>query len=166
LAYGNYIAVVDWTDVVKLRDDARETLHPFKVIVVSHLLALWVTEQPLGGYLAQILDGGQELSPFFRHPFRHPKAHPANEVTSLESSLRAAWDELSPEAKTTHGFQRDIIEVLALLETAVKTQSGVISVLEPPADAERANRVACPFARPDELPVPWNNLSVLFGDTC
>jgi len=38
----------------------------------------------------------------------------------------------------------------------------LFSVLEPPADEQRAIRVACPFDEPDKLPIAWGSLSVMF----
>ncbi len=166
MAYGNYIAITNWIDVVNLRSNAQELIHPAKIIFVSHLTAYWVTEQPLNKCLAQILDGGQELSPSFWHPLRVPKVHSPDEARSLELNLRMAWDKLAPALRTTHLFEHDITEILALLRRAIATESAIISVLEPPADEERAKQVACPFDQSNQLPVPWNNLSVLFRHLC
>lgn len=162
MAYGNYIAVVDWLDIIKLREDLQQTVQPLKIGFVSHLASYWVKEKPLGEYLAQILDGGQELSPSFWHPFRVPRVHSPDAVRSLQSNLQAAWSEISPEAQAANAFQHDITEILLILKTAVAHESAVMSVLEPPADEERAKRVACPFDQFDKLPVRWGNLSAIY----
>ena len=163
MAYGNYIAAVNWFDIVRLREDSRQKLKPLKVSFVTHLTSYWVQEQPLGECLAQILNGGEDLSSSFWHPFQTPKVHPPKVVCSLQTKLQAAWDELTSEVKVTHGFQRDIAEILDVLKIAVEAEGAFLSVLEPPADEERASRVVCPFDEPDKLPVKWGNLSTLFG---
>jgi hypothetical protein len=159
VAYGNYIAAVDWLDVIRLRGGLQQTLKPLKVSFITQLTSLWVKEQPLGGCLAQILNDGEDLSASFWHPFQTPKVHPPKEAVSLEVRLKTAWDLLTPEAKSAHGFQRDILEILDILKATVENEAAFLSVLEPPADEERAKRVACPFEEPDKLPIEWGNLS-------
>lgn len=162
MAYANYIAIVEWAEVSRLREGTSQTLRPLRVIVVSHLTGYWVREQPLRDCLAQILDGGHELTPSFWHPFRPPMVHSADEVRGLWASLKIAWQELAPAVRAQHIFQHEIAEVLELLAAAVATGDALLSVLEPPADEERARRVACPFDQPEQLPMPWGSLSVPF----
>ena len=166
MAYGNYIAAVSWLDVVRLRENYQQKLKPLKVSFVTHLTSYWVQEQPLGECLAEILNSGEDLSASFWHPFQTPKVHPPKATYSLEVKLQTAWGELTSEDKATHGFQRDIAEILDVLKTAIATEGAFLSVLEPPADEERASGVACPFDEPDKLPVKWGNLSTLFGHLC
>ena len=166
MAYGDYIAAVDWKDVVHLRDGIQQTLQPRHVIFVSHLTAYYVTEESLKNTLIHIVDGGEELSPVYWHPFRAPKVLTPQNVIKLESDLRREWNELSREVRSEHGFSRDISEILAVLHTAASNKGALISVLEPPADKERAQRVLCPFDESSKLPVPWGQLSQLYGHLC
>lgn len=166
MAYGNYIAAVNWLDVIKLREGLQQTLKPAKVSIIGQLTSFCVKEQPLCECLAQILNGGENLSPLFWHPFQIPKVHPPEAALSLETKLQTAWDELTPENKATHGFQRDIVGIFDILKTAVEIEGAFLSVLQPPADEERAKRVLCPFDEPDKLPEQWNYLSVIFGHLC
>lgn len=166
MAYGNYIAAVDWKDVVRLRNGMQRTLHPRQVIFISHLTAYYVTEESLRNSLLQIVDGGEELSPAFWHPFRVPTVHTPQNVIKLETDLQREWNGLSIEVRAEHGFSRDISEILAVLQTAASNEDALISVLEPPVDNERAQRVLCPFDESSELQVPWGQLSQLYGHLC
>ena len=166
MAYGDFIAAVNWKDVVRLREGIQQTLQPQHVIFVSHLTAYYVTEEPLKRTLIQIVDGGEELSPKFWHPFRVPKVLTPQDVIKLEADLRREWNELATEVSAEHGFSRDISEILAVLHAATSNEGALMSVLEPPADKERAQRVLCPFDESSELPVPWGQLSQLYGHLC
>jgi hypothetical protein len=72
--------------------------------------------------------------------------------------LRCALEGLEIEAKLKPFFDLDISPILNVLGDAVENGLAVVSALEPPADNERAQRVACPFSDLDKLPVPWGRL--------
>ena len=164
MAYANYIAVVEWDAVLRLRAGGQKTLRPLSVGVVSHLTAHWEKREPLGSCLTQILDGGQELSPIFWHPFRAPRVHSPNEVRTLQTSLRKALEALTPAGELACALDQDVASICAAIDSAVNSGAAIVSALEPPADEERGRRVACPFDQPDQLPIPWGNLSALFKE--
>jgi hypothetical protein len=55
-------------------------------------------------------------------------------------------------------FRDEITQILDLLTSAAQSGSALVSVLEPPADEERASRVQCPFDPLEKLPFPWGGL--------
>ena len=93
----------------------------------------------------------------FWHPFRVPKVHPPAEVKSLQVALRNLTQGNKLD-QAVHGPGSDLEAIQFVLDEAVKCGAAVLSVLEPPVDEERARRVACPFAEPDNLPIPWGSV--------
>ena len=83
MAYGNYLASVDWGEVTELRGGHRASLIPMEITCVSHLLAGGVREQPLVRCLFEMLDRGESLSPIFWHPLRVPVVHSPQAVSIL-----------------------------------------------------------------------------------
>lgn len=158
MAYRNYLASVEWSDIVALREERRSTLTPHYIAAVSHLLAYAVAEQPLGTCLARIIDKGEVLSPSFWHPVRVPVAHSPEAISLLAAELRTALEVL--DAGKRHTFELDpaFADLDRVVADAAKNRRGVVSVLEPPADEQRAQRVTCPFDEPEKLPVPWGSL--------
>jgi hypothetical protein len=160
MAYLNYLASVEYTEMENVRRGAKPTLSPHIVGAVSHLLAYGVKQQPLGKCLNRILDKGEELSPSFWHPLRAPIIHTPGDASQLLSDLRAAIDTLDPQDKSIYECDYEIAEILKVLSDATNNNRCIVSVLEPPADQERAQRVACPFDEPDRLPnFPWGSLA-------
>jgi hypothetical protein len=71
-----------------------------------------------------------------------------------------AIDSLDPQGKAIYEGDYEIGEILKAVSDAADNSRCIVSVLEPPADQERAQRVACPFDEPDRLPnFPWGNLA-------
>jgi hypothetical protein len=160
MAYANYLASANWDEIASLRSGFRATIAPTEVITISHLYARAVQVQPLGGRLEEVLDGGEVLSPSFWHPLRVPVVHTPNGVRALATNLRAALTGLETRGQKEHVNDTEVAGVLLLLEHAAQSNLAVVSVLEPPADLERARRVICPFIEPEKLPIPWGNLAV------
>ena len=164
LAYANYIAAVAWDDVLRLRNGKLPAVRPLSVVVVSQLTAYWEKLQPLGACLVQILDGGQELFPSYWHPFRVPKVHSPHEVGTLRTNLQRSLEALTATERAAVVSQHELSLLSAVIEDAANAGAAIVSALEPPADEERAIRVACPFDEPDKLPIAWGNLSVMFKE--
>jgi hypothetical protein len=158
MAYANYLASVEWTEVESLRKGLKATLAAETIVSVSHLLPGAVKQQPLGGCFATIIDGGEILSPSFWHPLRVPVVHSPQAISGLTKNLLAALENLDSASKSRFGVDYEITSVLRVLNDAATNNRGLISVLEPPADEERAQRVRCPFSEPEQLPIPWGNL--------
>jgi len=161
MAYANYFASVEWGEVTNLRSGLRVTVAPHSITAVSHLLARGIKD--LGGCLEAILDKGEVLSPVLWHPLRVPMVHAPSAACSLATNLRAALEGLADDAKGRYAADYEIAEILRVLDDAAKTSRGVLSVLEPPADGERAQRVICPFDSPEKLVPPWGNLARTLG---
>jgi hypothetical protein len=158
MAYANYLASVEWREIEGLRGGERATISPRSSAGVSHLLADAVKEQPLSGCLADIIDNGEVLSPLLWHPLRAPLVHSPSAVSILATRLRSALESLDSDAKSRYGLDYEIKAVLRVVNDAAENNRALVSVLEPPADAERAQRVVCPFSEPEKLPIPWGNL--------
>jgi hypothetical protein len=159
MAYANYLASVDWKEIAGLRSGLKATIAPTTVVTISHLYARAVKLQPLGGCLAEVLDGGEGLLPSFWHPLRVPVVHTPDAVRVLAMNLRAALTGLEPGAQKEHLNDPEVSGVLRLLDEAALANLAVVSVLEPPSDLDRAKRVTCPFDEPEKLPIPWGNLA-------
>jgi hypothetical protein len=136
-------------------------MRPKKVLVVSHLVCYWTTEQPLRDCVTEIIDRGTELSAIFWHPLRIPMVHSPDEVRILSVNLKSVWDNLTAEQKETHPFRREVLDILGILDSAAAEGDALVSVLEPPADEARATRVRCPFDEPETLSLPWGNLAAI-----
>jgi hypothetical protein len=158
MAYANYLGSVEWSEIESLRSGEKVTMAAHTTAVVSHLLAGAVKEQRLRECLADIIDKGEVLSPSLWHPLRVPVVHSPSAVSALATSLRGAIESLDSGAKSRYGLDYEITAVLSVLSDAAENHRSLVSVLEPPADAERAQRVECPFGEPEKLPIPWGNL--------
>lgn len=157
MAYLNYLASVDWPEIEELRAGLRGSVTAKSVATVSHVLPGAVKERTLRACLTGIIDKGEVLHPIFWHPLRVPLLHPPEAVCSLNAELRAVLSGL--DARGEIGFSSDfeIMSVVGVLDEASKNKRGIVSVLGPPTDEERAKRVACPFNEPEKLPRPWEN---------
>jgi hypothetical protein len=154
---------VEWVDIVGVRNGSKATIAPRSIAATSHLLAYWVKEQPLGACLGSIIDQGEILSPLFWHPLRVPVVHSPEAVSSLAANLQMALESLDTLAKAVYVVDSEIASIVRVLHEAMKESHAIVSVLEPPADKERAQRVACPFDEPENLPTPWGNLEKTLG---
>jgi hypothetical protein len=164
MAYGNYLASVDWAEVEGLRLGIKTTIVPHGIASVSHILPGAVNnltasgKQPVASCLAEILDRGEVLLPSLWHPLRVPVVHSPQAVRALALNLQNALENLGMDKESRYWLDYEVTPVLNILSYAAKNGLGVVSVLEPPADEERAQRVACPFDDPEKLPVPWGGL--------
>lgn len=93
MAYLSLLASVPESQVLEIRGDASVKLQPSLLVPVSHLLAYWVTVQPLGELLGRAIDGGEKLNEKLTHAFRSPTYHSAQSVSLLHAELTAAWHE-------------------------------------------------------------------------
>jgi hypothetical protein len=158
MAYANYLASVEWTEIASLRKGLRTTIDPQSVVSVSHLLAGAVKEQPLRRCLAEVIDRGEVLSPLLWHPLRVPLVHSPDAAALLGTKMQTALESLDCSVKNKYVLDYEITGIVRVLADAANNNRGVVSVLEPPADEDRAQRVVCPFSEPDKLPIPWGNL--------
>jgi hypothetical protein len=91
LAYFNLIAAVPETEVKRFRADPTKLMRPSLVLGASHLLASWVTVQPLARLLWQTLDGGEVIHADLCHPLRPPLFQPLSNEWELAQQTDAAW---------------------------------------------------------------------------
>ncbi len=153
MAYLNLLASVPEVDLERFRgnresaggtensepagrtENREEWLRPSLVVGVSHLVASWISIQPLG----QALDGGNRVHPELWHPLRVPLFHTPNEVRQLATEVDAAIDpsEIAGDIWLTH----ELGQVRRLFRHAAGRGECVVSVLQPPVDPERASRV-------------------------
>jgi len=159
VAFLTYLATVDWHEVVELREQRRELLNTKSIICMSNLVTLWVKEQPLNETINDIVNGSEDLSNAFWHPWQVPRVVRPDQVPARGERLRSTWASLSESQQEKHLFRQDIVQLIAFTETAHE-KDAIVSVLEPSVDRERADRVRCPFADQSRLPVPWWSLAV------
>lgn len=151
MAYLNFLAAASSQQIQALRTDSTVLLRPSLVVAVSHLVGYWVEIQPLGELLGQALDGGEELSDQLWHPLRRPVFHTAEQVQSLHGKLTGAWDSArgpQTERDEWDWYRHEIGEVLRAFRHASERGECIVSVLQPPDDAERGRQVQMPFEFP------------------
>lgn len=109
------------------------SLTPSKAVLCSHLLAYWVTVQPLGQYLQAALDGGEILREDLRHRFRLPTWWSAATVEELSRQLSTTWQEVLqtqtiPDPEDWYCVE--ITKVVELFAHARAQQEAVVKMLE------------------------------------
>ena len=149
MAYLNFLVAVPDADVLALSRDVSLVLEPSLVVPVSHLIGYWVEVQPLGKLLGQAVDGGLTVSSELWHPLRPPVYHKSDAAKALYQQLTEEWQRVVAEKPVPEDdwFRIEIEKVLRLFRHASDRGESVVSVLERPADQERAHRVRIPFAR-------------------
>jgi hypothetical protein len=149
MAYGNILASVPEGRILAVQQDPGASLQASYSKTCSHLIAYWIKEQPLGGLLSRILDGGEVLHPTFRHPFRVPLFHRSGQVRELHAALVAEWRQ---GGESREWEDMEIGRVLDVLSHAASAGEGLISYLEPPDDLARAARVQLPRLNVENRP--------------
>jgi hypothetical protein len=160
MAYFNLLLSVPAAELAALRADASYIAKYTEQTAVSHLLAYWIKTQPLGELLASAIDGGEPIHDKLWHPLRNPIFHQPAGVAKLHSEIAAAWQQVPSDEKTRHPFDYfgpEIERLLAVFKHAAANGECVVSILEPPADAERADRVSFPFTRIDNTKRPFSS---------
>lgn len=148
MAYFNLLAAVPESEVERIRSDLEFVLRPSLVLGASHLLAYWVQEQPLGRLLGEAIDGGEVLHHRLWHPLRVPVFHRPAKVHQLAEQITAAWVPIAEIAKEDDGWlSAETTRLLRLYCHAAEARESVVSVIQAPADAERAVRVRIPWRR-------------------
>ncbi len=150
MAYLNLLAAVTEADLARLRADASVLLQPSLVSGASHLLATWIEDQPLGGLLWRALDGGQVIRPELWHPLRPPLVHGPAAVRELAEQVGALVDGLA--IVDDDWLAAEVGRLLRMFRHAAGAGECVVSALEPPADAARADRVRWLWAVPPLSP--------------
>ena len=115
MAYVNYLAVVNYEQIVEAVGPARVALMPTHVSAVSHFLTYSVEVQPLGRLLIEALDGGHGLDPELWHPLRPPKFHSPEATRRLCVDLELAWsnaDAADPARDAADWYRIEITKVL------------------------------------------------------
>src|SRR5262249_22223834 len=159
MAYANYLASVEWLQIVGLRRGLKKRITPLAVATASHLLPGVFKQDPLSSYISELMDGGETMEPSFWHPLRVPIVHSPDAAILLASKIMGRVNELDMRELDPFG---ELTGILRVLNDANRNSQAVVSVLEPPADKERARKVLCPFDEPEKLPIPWGNLSRIF----
>jgi hypothetical protein len=125
-------------------------MRPSRVTAVSHLIGMggWVEAQPLQSLLSRALDGGELLAASLWHPLREPVYHTPENVRDIALLLSEAWDAFRAEYSLPEDdwYRSEIGKAVALFNYAADRGEGVVSILQPPFDAERARRVKIPLA--------------------
>lgn len=152
MAYSNLLAAVPEADIARLRADPAVLLRPSMVSGVSHLLAYWVEDQPLGGLLGRALDGGEVIRPELWHPLRPPLVHGPAAVCEMAERVGAAAAGLA--LADDDWLAAEIGRLLRVFRHAAGAGECVVSALDPPADAARANRVRWLWPVPQRTPNP------------
>ena len=147
MAYLNFLVAAPEVDVLALSRDTSVVLEPSLVVAVSHLIGYWVEVQPLGKIVGQAVDGGLAVSPDLWHPLRQPVYHRAEAVQALHLQLVEEWERVLADKPVPEDdwYRIEIEKVLRLFRHASDQTECVVSVLERPADHERARRVRIPF---------------------
>jgi hypothetical protein len=149
MAYVNLLVVVTPEQVAALRSDGRQLLRPSRVAAVSYLISMrgWVDAQPLQSLLSRALDGGEVLAASLWHPLRNPVYHNPENVRDIAAPLSEAWDRFLVEYSLPEDdwYRYEIGKAVALFRYAVDQGEGVVSILQPPADAQRARQVVIPL---------------------
>lgn len=150
MAYGVYLASVPEEQIRLFQKHALPQLQPAFQKDVSHLLAYWVEEQPLGKLLGEAIDGGQRLREDLWHPYIKPRFHLPAEVSALAPKLQAALDQTlkSLPVERHENYSSEINMVIAVFDYATLHSHCVVSALDHPFDEERASRVITPFPIP------------------
>jgi hypothetical protein len=149
MAYANLLAAVTPEQVIAFRSESKNLLRPSRVTSVSHLIGLrgWVEAQPLQSLLSRALDVGDLLAAQLWHPLREPLYHTPKSVRDISAVLAQAWGAFLAEHSLPEEdwYRVEIGKAVALFSHAAERGEGVVSILEPPYDAERAQRVQNPL---------------------
>jgi hypothetical protein len=154
MAYLNFIVSAPEQDVQALRRDSTVLLRPSLVVAVSHLVGYCGQIQPLCELLGQALDGGEKVNEQLWHPLREPVFHAPEQVRILYRRLADAWDRAfrpQTDGDDWDWYRHEIGGVLRAFRHASERDECIVSVLQPPADADRAGRVRMPFAAGNEV---------------
>ena len=150
MAYFNLLAAVPEADIARLRGDPSFLLSPSLVSGCSHLLAYWVEARPLGALLARALDGGEVIVAELWHPLRPPLVHGPTAVRELAELVSA---EVAGLALTDDDWlMTEVGRLLRVFRHAASAGECVVSALDSPADATRANRVRLLWPAPKDTP--------------
>ena len=147
MAYSTFIASVPKSEIAGFREGWVELMFASKIERVSHYLAYSVNLQPLGKLLGQAIDEGQLLREDLWHPFRAPIVKTENDVKSLWADLNEAWSiVLSESTLPEDDWDRiEITKLLAMYDHASQNSECIVSMLEPPHDSKRAQKVLIPL---------------------
>lgn len=149
MAYLNLLAATPQDQVDALRSDASVLLRPSLLVGVSHLLGYWIQVQPLGQLLAMAIDDGALINDELWHPLRPPVYQLPEMVHLLHEQMVIEW----AVASTDHALHVDrdwlaseMKRLLRVYRRAAEWGECVVSVLQSPADEERAKHVRNVFA--------------------
>jgi hypothetical protein len=149
VGYINVLFSVPAEQIRAIQDDPNRLLHPASVSPVGHVW--WPAEEaePLLDLIGEVLDGGELLSPAYRHPLRPPVYHDPRRVRDLAEQLDRAWQQpyAAPYRVEAGGMVRSgFEEILRLFRGASGRGECVVSVLLPPTGVEGYDWVKMPFA--------------------
>ena len=148
MAYLNLLMSVPTSELNALCEDSSYTAKYTELTAVSHLLAYWIKIQPLGELLGTAIDGGELINDELWHPLRKPAFHSSEDVVKLHEQIAAEWNRIPADKQTTEPFDYfgpEIEKLLSVFKRAATNGECIVSILEPPADKERADRVKFPF---------------------
>ena len=148
MAYSTFIASLTALEIATFREGSGELMSASKIEKVSHYLAYSVRRQPLGNLLSRAIDEGQLLRKDLWHPLRAPVVKSEHEVKTLWADLNEAWMMVTSEATVSEDdwYRIEINKLLATYDHAAQHSECIVSILEPPADSERARAVKIPVS--------------------
>lgn len=147
MAYLTILAAFPESRLRAYRRDRSQPLQASLVSNCSHLVAYWVQIQPLGGLLGKAIDGGDPLHDELWHPLRPPLFHSPAAVQDLDRRLQEEWARVQREQPTLPAddwYAMEINKVLNVFSFAAGSGECVLTMLNSPADEERASRVEAP----------------------
>jgi len=146
MAYLTLIASVPESEIASFEGGAVELMSASRIERVSHYLTYSVSHQPLGNLLGQAIDGGEPLREDLWHPFRAPVVKTVNDVKNCWAELNEAWAVAVRQWNVPEGdwYRIEITKLLSIYDHARRESECIVSMLEPPADSERARKVKIP----------------------
>lgn len=148
MAYLNYIASIPESQIRDFQSRAIGQLSPALLARTTHGLVSYFDFEPFRALIEEALDGGAVLRDDFWHPLRPPHVHTPSEVVRFYPLLQEAderfLESLPPEER--QWSQMDIQPLIDVFAHAASHGFCIVSVLEPPQDAERASKVMLPFS--------------------
>jgi len=148
MAYLALLASVTEDEINRFPNRTLQKLQPSLVERCSHILNSWVRPPRLRELLAIALDGGEVLRQDLWHPLRVPLWQGPEAVIRIERALSAEWEMLARvhgQHGATDWYAIEISKVLNVFRHAAASGNGIVSVLCPPSDEERAGEIEIPF---------------------
>jgi len=149
MAYGNYLVSIKESDLRLLNTDVTAIIEPSYEVMVSHMMAYSIEEQPLGQLLDHILDKGAIVNKSYYHPLRVPLYYTNKEIKDIYLKATKIWADTLKNHAIAHNdwYRVEIDLILSVVEYAFEHNEYLLSVLEPPFNHEDLSLVQIPFSK-------------------